>query len=122
MDKNLKNKLSKGALGGALVSGPSAAYVGLSKMSASELEMYAFLGTFLLLVFLHFFFRDENFDKLQAVNFMIWILSPWLAFLFLLAFGLGAYVPMFVSLGFLILIYFIHLLKEALELEKGNAG
>lgn len=116
------NMISKGALGGAVVAGPTAAYIGLANTTTSELFMYTFLGTFLLLVFLHLFFRDENFDKLQAINRTIWILVPWLAFLFLFAFSLGAYVSMFVSLGFIIVFYLIDLMQDILKLEEENAG
>ena len=123
MDKDLKNKLSGGFLAGAVGCATISATFALINNPPSEFWRYTFLGTFLLFVFLHFFFRDENFNKLQAINKIInWTLLPWLVILFVYAFAMKAYVAMFVSLGFLILIYFVHLLKDTLELEKENAG
>jgi hypothetical protein len=46
------------------------------------------------------------------------MLSPWLVILFLYAFSLEAYVAMFISLGFLIVIYLIHLLAGIIKSEK----
>ena len=122
MNKNVKKVLSKGALGAAIVGAPAAAFVGLSNSytnaPTSELWMYTFMGTFLLLVFLHFFFQDESFDKQQVINTITWMLSPWLVILFLYAFALEAYLAMFISLGFLIVIYLIHLLAGIIKSEK----
>ncbi len=112
------NMISKGTLGGAVSLVPAAAFANLTGGPPSEFWLYIFVGTFLLFVFLHLFFRDESFDKLQAINHTVWILLGWLTSLVLFAFMLGAYVTMFVSLGFLIVIYLIHLLISVLKLEK----
>lgn len=122
MNQKIKTGISKGMLGGAIGLACAAAYIGVSKVQTSELWMYIFMGSFLLFAFLHLLFRDEDFDKLQAINKTIWVLLPWLAFLFLIAFMAGAYVAMFISLGFLIVIYLIHLLLGVLQLENENAG
>lgn len=122
MKRDTKKMISKGGLGGAVVAGPAAAYVGLSNLTASGLFMYSFLGTFLLLVFLHLFFRDESFSELQVINTIKWMLLPWLAILFIFTFSLGAYVSMFVSLGFIIVFYVIHLMQGALKLDEENTG
>jgi hypothetical protein len=100
------------------VSGPSAAFVGLSNMATSEFWIYTFMVTFWGFIFLHWFFREENFDKLQAINNIIRILLPWFAILFLYAFILGAYVAMFISLGLFAVTYLIRLLLGLLKLEK----
>lgn len=118
MNRNVKKIISKGALGAAVVAGPAAAFIGISNVSTSELWMYTFMGTFLLFVFLHWFFRDENLDKLQAIKKIIRMLLPLLSFLFLYAFMLGSFVAMFVSLGLFAVTYLIHLLTGILKLEK----
>ena len=112
------NMISKGTLGGAVTMGPAAAFASLTNSYPSDFWLYTFLGTFLIFIFLHLFFRDESFNKLQAVNSIIWILYGQLISLVLFAFILGAYITMFVSLGFLIVTYLNHLLVSVLKLEK----
>ena len=112
------NMISRGALSGAIVLVPTGAFMGISNGTFSEFGMYACLGLFLLLVIVHLFFRDENFDKLQAINMTLWIILPWLAILFLYAFSLGAYIAMFISLGFFVVFYLIHLMQDFLKLDK----
>lgn len=116
------NMISKVTLGGAVSLCPAAAFASLTNPSPSEFWVYTFVGTFLLFVILHLFYRDENFDKLQAINNTIWILYGWLTSLVLFAFMLGAYTTMFVSLGFLIVTYLNHLLISVLKIKRENAG
>ena len=112
------NMISRGALSGAVVLVAVAAFIGISNGGFSEFGIYACLALFLLNVLVHVFFRDKNFDKLQAINTMVWMLLPWLAILSLYAFSLGAYVAMFISVGFFFLLYLIHLLQGVLELKE----
>ncbi|MEL7833020.1 hypothetical protein [Fodinibius sp. Rm-B-1B1-1] len=118
MNKKVKTVISKGALGAAIVAGPAAAFVGLFNILSSGLWMNIYMVIFWIFVFLHFFFRDESFNKLQVINTIIWMLSPWLVILILFTFKIGAYEPMFMSLGFLIVIYLINLLAGILKSEK----
>lgn len=118
MKENVKKAIANGALSVAVVIGPIAAFIGISNKTPSELWIYTVMGTFGLSVFLHWIFRDENFDKLQAIKNTILILFTWLAILFFYAFMLGAYIAMFVSLGFFIVVYVIHLLIDVLGLES----
>lgn len=122
MKKNVKKMISKGALGFAVVAGPAAAFVGLSNSytnaPTSEFWMYTFMASFWVFALLHLLFRDESFDRQQVISTIMWILSPWLAFLLLFAFMAGAYVAMFISLGFLIVIYLIYLLAGIIKSEK----
>ena len=118
MKQNVKKIISKGALGAAVVAGPAAAFIGLLNAPSPGLWMNIYIVTFVIFVLLHFFFRDEGFDKLEVINTIIWILSPWLAILFFLGFKVGAYVAMFNSLGFLIIIYLMYLLKSIIKSEK----
>lgn len=120
MKKNVKKMISKGALGFAVVVGPAAAFVGLSNMAFSELGMNTFMGASWVFALLHLLFRDESFDVLEIINTIIWILSPWLAFLLFFAFKAGAYVAMFICLVFLIVVYVIHLLIDVLNLESAE--
>lgn len=118
MNRKVKNFISKGSLGGAVGIPTVAAWISLSNVPFSEMLMYSLMGTFWLFVFLHWFFRDEKFDKLQAINNIKLTLLTWLPIIFLYAFMVGAYLAMFVSLGFFIVIYLIHLLMGALNLKK----
>ena len=114
------NKLSGASLNGAIVLISTCAFVGISKMTFSEFGMYACLGLFLVLLFLHVFFRDENFDKLQAINSMMWTLLTWLTILPLYAFLVGAYLAMFTSLGFFFVFYLMRLMQRVLQEESTN--
>ena len=114
------NKISIGALSGAVVLVSTCAWVGISKMAFSEFGMYACLGLFLVLLFLHVFFRDENFDKLQAINSMMWTLLTWLTILPLYAFLVGSYLAMFISLGFFFVFYLMRLMQRVLQEESTN--
>jgi hypothetical protein len=120
MNKRVKKVLSKGALGAAVAAGPTAAFIGISEMQTSDLWMYSFMGTFLLLIFLHWFFRDENFDRIQTIERILSVLLPLLFILFLYAFMMESFVAMFVSFGIFVVTYLIYLLVGILKFQLGK--
>ncbi|TYP93415.1 hypothetical protein LX73_1119 [Fodinibius salinus] len=115
MDKNI---ISKTALGGAVAAPPIILLAFIADAPNFELYLNIFSGAFLIFIFLHWFFRDDEFDKLEAIKRSINILYFYYAIIVFVAKVEQLYILMFMTLGLFGLTYFISNLVSILELEK----